>query len=111
MKIDYIKHGDICLPALKPPEGTYEIGRFGRMYLDHIKKNRRVVYSQLMIKGTLLKHVSQIDKHARKFYDNLMKDFAKDAPPMENQMEWVGYMNNARHSAEEIVMKEFIFEE
>ena len=75
------------------------------------KENRRVVYSQLMIKGTLLKHVSQIDKHARQFYDNLMKDFAKDAPPMENQMEWVGYMNNARHSAEEIVMKEFIFEE
>ena len=64
MKIDYIKHGDICLPALKVPEGTYEIGRFGRMYLDHIKKNRRVVYSQLMIKGTLLKHVSQIGKHA-----------------------------------------------
>ena len=87
MKIDYIKHGDICLPALKAPEGTYEIGRFGRMYLDHIKKNRRVVYSQLMIKGTLLKHVSQIDKHARQFYENLMKDFAKDAPPMERQME------------------------
>ena len=27
MKIDYIKHGDICLPALKAPEGTYEIGK------------------------------------------------------------------------------------
>lgn len=84
MKVDYIKHGDVCLPALKAPEGTYEIGRFGRIYLDHIKKNRRTVYSAMMIKGTLLKHVVNIDKHARQLYENLMKDFAKDAPPRED---------------------------
>ena len=111
MKVDYIKHGDVCLPALKAPEGTYEIGRFGRIYLDHIKKNRRTFYSAMMIKGTLLKHVASIDKHARQMYENLMKDFTKDAPPREDQMKWVGYMNNARHSAEEIVLKEFIFKE
>ncbi len=110
MTISYTKHGDYYYPDLVAPQERYEIGRFGNLYLQHIKKNRPSLYSQLKIKGTLLKHVANIDKSARAYYDRLIQHFAKSAPPRENQMEWVGYMNNARHMAEEFVL-EFIYEE
>lgn len=111
MKIDYIKHGDYYLPDLEIPQERYEIGRFGRAYINHIKHNRKALYSQLMITGNLLKYADQIDKSAQQMYENIIEKMSKDAPPKENQMEWVGYMNNIRHTAEEIVLKEFIYEE
>lgn len=110
MEISYTKHGDYYLPDLLIPEEQYEIGRFGSLYLSHIKKNRRVLYSWLKINGTLLKHVADIDRTATAYYDELINSFSKSAPPREKQMEWVRYMNNARHMAEEFVF-ELIYKE
>ena len=109
MNVDYIKYGDINLPALEAPKGHYEFSRFGHAYLKHLKNHKRVLYSQLMITGKLLKHVAEIDKSAQQMYEDIIRQRIGDAPPRENQMAWVGFMNNLRHSAEEIVYREIIF--
>lgn len=111
MNVDYIKYGDIYLPALEAPKEHYDLCRFGHAYLRHLKHNKRSLYSQMMISGKLLKHVAHVDKLARRMYDDIIRDRIGDAPPRENQMEWVGFMNNLRNSAEEIVYKEFLFED
>ena len=111
MNVDYIKYGDIYLPALEAPKEHYDLCRFGHAYLRHLKQNRRSLYSQMMITGKLLKHVAHVDKLARQMYDDIIRDRIGDAPPRENQMEWVGFMNNLRNSAEEIVYREFLFED
>lgn len=111
MNVDYIKYGDYYLPALEAPKEKYDICRFGRAYLKYLKQNRRALYSQMMMTGKLLKHVAHIDKLARQMYEDIIRDRIGYAPPRENQMDWVRFMNNLRNSAEEIVYKEFLFED
>ena len=108
MNVDYIKYGDIYLPALEAPKEHYDLCRFGHAYLRHLKQNKRALYSQMMITGKLLKHVAHVDKLAQQMYDDIIRDRIGDAPPRENQMEWVAHMNNIEARAREIVNIEII---
>lgn len=38
--IEYVKSGDYYIPSLKAPEGTYNIGRYGKLHSIFIKENR-----------------------------------------------------------------------
>ena len=40
MNVDYIKYGDIYLPALEAPKEHYDLCRFGHAYLRHLKQNK-----------------------------------------------------------------------
>ena len=59
-------------------------------------------------------HLAQIDNRATEMYDLLMKQLAEkegitEQLKAQNQMAWVGAMNNTRNAAEEIVNAEVIF--
>ena len=107
----YIKNGDYYFPALTAPKEHYSIGRFGRAYRRYLKEHKPLMYSRMLMAGTLLKHINEIDKLAQSTYDSIMAKLAKDAPPMANQIEWVQFMNTARHTAEEIVYREIVYED
>lgn len=107
----YIKNGDYYIPALTVAQERYHIGRFGRAYRRFLIEHKPFIYSRMLMSGTLLKHINEIDKLAQSTYENIMAKLAKDAPPMANQMEWVQFMNTARHIAEEIVYREIVYEE
>ena len=62
----------------------------------------------------LQKHLMEIDKIANERFDLLMKQFAQKENITEelkakDQLKWVGLMNNIKHSAEEIILKELIY--
>ena len=113
--IEYVRHGDYYLPNLTVPDGkTYNIGKYGRMHAKFIKENRHVIYSIKMINGTWLSYLEEIDKRSREMLDTLIKEMAKKQGITEelkakDQMAWVGAMNNIRHSAEEFVLRDFIY--
>ena len=58
--------------------------------------------------------LAEIDEEANKIFDRLVKQFAKkkgvtEQLKAENQLLWVGRMNNIRNRATEIVISEIIY--
>ena len=112
--IEYVRNGDYYIPNLKASEGTYNIGRYGRLHSIFIKENRPCIYSMKMLGGTWLAYLEEIDTTAKELIDKLIKDMAvkqgiKEELKAKDQIAWVGAMNNIRHSAEEFVLRDFIY--
>ena len=66
MKITYTesKNG-IYYPNLTLPTGaTYSIGKYGRLYLDYLKRHRRGTYTTLLTENRLNEHLHQVDVEA-----------------------------------------------
>lgn len=112
--ISYTLHGDYYLPDLELPEEKYEIGRFGRAHAKFMKNNRKAVYSELLFSGGLNEYLHDVDISAQEMFDRLVKLYADNQGvteklKAENQMEWVGRMNNIMSAAREVVNKELIY--
>ena len=113
--IEYVRNGDYYIPNLTVPDDkVYNIGRYGRMHSIFIKENRPTIYSMKMLNGTWLAYLAEIDTSAKEMIDKLIKDMAVKQGVTEelkakDQMAWVGAMNNIRHSAEEFVLRDFVY--
>lgn len=115
-EITYYKHGDYYLPNLVAPENmkNFEIGKYGKLRLRYLKEHKKVEYTILLMDNKLQKHLMEIDKIATERFDLLMKQFAEkenitEDLKLKDQLKWVGLMNNIKHSAEEIILKELIY--
>ena len=111
MKITYTEKGNgIYYPKLTLPTGTtYSLGKYGRGYLDYLKKYRRGTYTTLLTENRLNEQLHQVDIEAREMVLKITEELAtargndeylKIAEPIR----WVQEMNVAKHDAEEIVM-------
>lgn len=112
--ISYTLRGDYYLPYLLPAEEEHKIGIWGQRYLHFIKKHRKVLYTNLLTTGVLNKRLAEADARAQTMLNDLIKTFAEQEGVDEmlkeqNQMEWVGRMNNIRGRAKEIVYNEVLF--
>ena len=113
--IRYTLQGDYYLPDLKlPAEKETEIGIWGQRRLRYLKQNRKVLYTNLLTAAKLNEHLSEINKQAEDMFFRLIKQMAEregltEQLKADNQMEWVGRMNNIHNRATEIVNVELIF--
>ena len=111
----YEKQGDYYIPCLTLPEKeTQSIGVWGQRHLRYLKQHRKVLYVNLLTSGKLNSHLAEIDKQAEDMFFQLVKQMAEregvtEQLKVDNQMEWVGRMNNIRNRAKEIVNTELIF--
>ena len=112
----YELKGDYYYPmiaVLKQEKTT--LGKYGKARLNYIKKYKQVLYTELMITGTLNQHLVEIDKTANERVKNLIKGLAeRENTPLYyngkmNQLEWVQRMNNYKHCAEAIIYSELIY--
>ena len=90
------------------------LGKYGRARLNYIKTHKQGLYAELLMNGTLNKHLAEIDKTATERINRIIKSMAEQSNTNEqlketNQLLWVGLMNNYKLSAEEIVYNEIIF--
>ncbi|MFI3213559.1 MAG: TnpV protein [Eubacteriales bacterium] len=106
----------IYYPNLSIPEGThYVIGKYGRMREAFIREHRRYQWLQLIMNGELNQHLYEVDKMRWEQIDKMVKQMAKthgltEQMKSNRQLYWVGMMNNFRSVAEEIVLKELVFD-
>ena len=113
--IEYVRNGDYYIPNLTVPDDkVYNIGRYGRLHSIFIKENRPTFYSKKMLNGTWLAYLEEIDTSAKEMIDKLIKDMAikqgvTEELKAKDQMAWLGAMNNIRHSAEEFVLRDFVY--
>lgn len=105
--------GDYYYPCLEAPEAP-KVGRFGMMYHDYLRNNKKVTYSGLMLSGKLKEHIEDVDRQAEDMYSQLV-DRMKQAEGITeklkaaDQLEWVRRMNSIRNRAEEVVKSEVVF--
>ena len=110
----YIRVGDYFLPDLKLPETeTQSIGIWGQRHKRYLKEHKRLFYSNLLTSGKLDSYLADIDRQAEEMFSRLVKQMAEcegvtEQLKAENQLEWVGKMNNIRSRAVEIIDVELI---
>ena len=113
--IEYERRGEQYYPLLDLGEQTsYEIGKYGNLHLDFIKKHRRGTYTTLFTENRLNEHLHKIDLQAHEQLDLLTAQMAEKMDVTEelkasDPMRWVRLMNNIKSLAEEIVLKEVVY--
>ena len=111
----YELQGDYYIPCLKLPEEEQQhIGIWGQRHLRYIKQNRKVLYLNLLTSKKLNGYLADLDKQAEEMFSRLVKQMAEregvtEKLKVDNQMEWIGRMNNIRSRATEIVNQDIIF--
>lgn len=102
-------------PDLELPEGThYNIGKYGILRWEYLKTHRRGEYIRLLLDGKLNEYLHEIDEECYTRMELLVEQMKAGAGITEelkenDQIEWVGLMNNVRSAAEEIIVQELIY--
>ena len=102
-------------PLLENSEQTnYEIGKYGHLHIDFIKKHRRGTYTTLLTEGRLNEHLHTIDEQAHEQMESYITQAAGRMGVTEelkasDPMRWVRLMNNIKSLAKEIVLKEVVY--
>ena len=113
--LTYKTQGDYEIPEIYLEESnqTQEIGKYGIMRLQYLKENKKALYSTLLMNNQLTDHLIEIDNTATTRVNQMIQEMMKnenitEEMKLNNQMEWVGKMNNLKMTAEELVKQELI---
>ena len=111
----YRQEGDYLIPNLELlPIPDYKIGKYGRMHRNYLKEHRKVLYTNLILDGTLFERLAEIDKACNERMELICTAMAKQEGVTEalkavDQMEWVRRQNSIHNRAEEIVLSELVY--
>ena len=112
----YELQGDYYIPCLiLYEEETQPIGLWGQRHKQYLKEHRHIVYTTMLIDGTLNRYLADINQQAEQMFHRLIDEMAQkqgvtEQLKAENQMEWVQQMNACKAQAEEIVKFELIYD-
>ena len=115
MKLTYHRNRDYLLPDIGLTEAEQRpLGKYGRMRLRYLEEHRPGLYTRLLLSGTLMEHLQEIDSTCQERLEQLTRqtqaqEGVTEALKAENQMEWVQRMNAIHHQVEEILLAELVF--
>ena len=115
MELTYRTQGDYRVPnLLLPQEPNVMLGKYAILRRNYLKQHRRVLYINLKTTCRLTEHLAEIEQQATAMVAQMTAQMAKTEGVTEqmkasNPMRWAGLMNNFRHSAEETVLNELIY--
>ena len=111
----YSQVGDYLLPNITLPEQEEKpIGVWGQRRLRYLKQHRKVLYYNLLTSSKLKEHLADFNDQAEDMYSRLIKQMAEREGVTEqlkanDQMAWVGRMNNIRNQVTEIINADLIY--
>ena len=114
--ITYTERNGIYYPDLELPEHTnYTLGKYANLRLEFMKKHRRGTYTTLLTEGKLNEYLHTIDIQAHELLDDIIPRLAQERGIDEvlkahNALQWTAEMNNIKSSAEEIVLREVVYQ-
>ena len=109
--------GDYYIPLLAlPVKQQCPIGKWGRMRWNFLMEHRPLLYNALFFSGRLWTHLADLNEQAQEHLSLIieamkMSEGVTEELKASNQMAWVKAMNNIRSRAEEIILRELIYEE
>ena len=97
-----------------PEEEAPRYGKYGRMRHTYLREHKNAYYTTLLFDGKLVAHLNEIDDAANAQMELIVKQIANtqginEELKAQDQMAWVGSMNNIRITAEEIVLNEIVY--
>jgi hypothetical protein len=112
----YREENGYFIPNLTLPEQTnYKIGKYGQMHLEYIEHHRKCRYNTLLIEARLNTYLHEIDVQAHSMLDKIIRNIAikrgiDEELKAHDMLKWVVEMNNIKASAEEIILREVIYQ-
>ena len=108
----YTQVGEVLIPNLTVEETT-PIGRWGRMRKSYLKEQHPAEYSNMLLNGSLYKHLADIDEAADERINLITKQLVAkygvtEKLKAQDQLRWVQEMNAIRATAEETALAELI---
>ena len=114
--ITYTLKGDYYIPNISIPKArrTGNIGRYGILKLDYMRKYQIAEYTEMLLDNELKSYLLDIEDECRERLETLVKQMVQKENVTEelkanNQMIWVQKMNNIKNRAEEIILNELIY--
>ena len=116
--ITYTQCGDYLLPDICISEEEAKLPaltKWGLMRMDYLKYHRPILYNDMKLSGELFLHCHETERCANERMRFMMKQAIAKNPISEDlkntdPLKWVGHMNSLKHSAEEVIRAELIYE-
>ena len=114
--LDYTMVNGYYLPNLTvaAPTEQHPTGRWGRLHKRYLKEHHPIRYNQLLLSGELGSYLAKLDKQAEEQLALIIRQMQEaegvtEALKAADQLEWVRRMNSIRNRAEEIILREIVF--
>ncbi|MBQ1410770.1 MAG: TnpV protein [Oscillospiraceae bacterium] len=116
--LSYHREGEVWIPdiVLEPELTQDERPTFpwGMRRRDYLKEHRPCLYLDMLMDGTLWTHMKDVQELAQARLDRMIPEMAKawgvtEEMKRQDQLKWVGLMNNIRHSVEETIYEDLIY--
>ena len=96
------------------PKKEKPVGVWAQRHFRFIKQYKKNLYFDLFVSGQLNEYLAEIETQAEDMFFRLVKEMSvregvTEAMKADDQMQWVGSMNNIQDRAREIVNRELIF--
>ena len=114
--IKYELRGEQYYPIFSETNTTvHHIGKYGLLHRDYIKQHKRGTYTTLLTEDRLSAHLYEIDVQANSMVEAIVANLARERGIHEelkasDALKWVAEMNNIKASAEEIVLREVVYQ-
>ena len=110
--VDVSSQGRYLFPNLAVKDEPQIIGKYGMLRRTYLKENRRNWYQSMLMSGRLNQHLAQIEEAAESRVETLLDSLNEKFPaPSKEQdpLAWAAHQNNLTAMAEEIVLKELVY--
>ena len=112
--LHYTLVGDYNIPDLELPKENRPIGHYGQLHREYLKQEHPARYSSLILIGKLWTYLADLNEQTEEPLDLIIEQMkaaegVTEELKAQNQLEWVGRMNNIRNRAEEIIKSEMIY--
>ena len=113
--LTYRKENGRIYPNLDLPKQTnYNIGKYGLLHLDFIKKHRKGRHTTILSECRLNEYLHKVDLETNELLESIITSLAVERGIDEDLKAhdilcWVAEMNNIKASAEETVLREVVY--
>ncbi len=92
-----------------------EIGRYWELRERFLREHRHGTYTAMLLMGSLTTHLQEIDRQAEEEVECLLRKMMErqgidEALKASDQMMWVQKVNALRAMAEEVVLREIVYQ-
>ena len=111
----YVRCGEYLIPEMGlTQEEQKPLGKYGMMRRRYLEENRQGLYTRMILNGTLMEHLQEIDETCHRRMNQMIQAMAKaegitEVLKAQNQVLWVQRMNLLHDCAEETVMNELVY--
>jgi len=111
----YCRVGDYFVPNVHLEEtSAYQLGKYGRMRKRYLEEHHPVLFSRIVLDGSLWKHLADVDAVCRERMERTISAMARQEGVSEklkaaDPLEWVQCMNSIHSRAEEMICSEVVY--